>query len=277
MKPWQAVAAAAIVGALGVGWGVARIKGVAGSREVVTIAAPAGPTKVAPAADAVQTAKEDATVLDRGQETPVQERRLHAGGAGRARGGAAAAAAATACDYRNLPPREDGGDPRGQRGCADHRAASRGTRRSSGRQACRSDDDDAAKRGAARDDRADGAKGAGSPARGAAPEKVAALPAEPAAQEAAAPSEPAAEPPASGSASVQFGAAPNETEARTLAKKVVQKYGSRLHGRKPTWKTAEVGGNTVYRVRVGGLSKEAATSLCKSVKSDGGDCYVAGN
>jgi hypothetical protein len=84
-----------------------------------------------------------------------------------------------------------------------------------------------------------------------------------------------AEPPASGSSFVQFGAAANEGEARALVKKVVQKYGSRLAGRKPTWKTAEVGDKTVYRVRVVGLSREAATSLCKSVKGDGGDCYVA--
>ena len=84
-------------------------------------------------------------------------------------------------------------------------------------------------------------------------------------------------PPVSGTASVQFGAAPDEGEARALAKKVVQKYGSRLGGHKPTWKAREIGDKTVYAVRVSGLSKEAASSLCKTVKSDGGDCYVAGN
>ena len=273
VKPWQAVAAAAIVGALGVGWGVARIKGVAGSREVVTIAAPAGPTKVAPAADAGQTAKEDATVLDRGQETPVknvgstQEAPVEPVVEPPQQPPQQPAATETYRRVKTVVIREDNAvnptiaPPAVERAAAPAAppAAPTTTPQNAAPPATTAQ------------------KAAPPPPAAPPKKKVASLPAEPAAQEAAAPSEPAAEAPASGSASVQFGAAPNETEARSLAKKVVQKYGSRLGGHKPTWKIAEVGDKTVYRVRVGGLSKEAAASLCKSVKSDGGDCYVAGN
>ncbi len=272
VKPWQAVAAAAIVGALGVGWGVARIKGVAGSREVVTIAAPAGPTKVAPAADAVQTAKEDATVLDRGQETPVK----NVGTAQEApvepvvepqQAPQQPAATETYRRVKTVVIREDN--------AVNPTIAPPAVERAAAPVAPPAAPTTTPQNAAPPSTTAQKAP----PTPPAAPpkKKVASLPAEPAEPEAAAPSESAAEAPASGSASVQFGAAPNETEARALAKKVVAKYGSRLHGHKPTWKTAEVGGNTVYRVRVGGLSKEAAASLCKSVKGDGGDCYVAGN
>ncbi|MFY9657811.1 MAG: SPOR domain-containing protein, partial [Methylocystis sp.] len=249
--------------------GVARIKGVAGSREVATIAAPAGPTKVAPVADAGQTAKEDATVLDRGQETPVR----NVGSTQEApvepvvEPPRQPATTETFRRVKTVVIREDNAvnptiaPPAVERAAAPLAPPAAPT--------------------TTPQNAAPPATTAQQTAQKAPPpppkKKVASLPAEPAAQEAAAPSEPAAEAPASGSASVQFGAAPNETEARALAKKVVQKYGSRLGGHKPTWKIAEVSGNTVYRVRVGGLSKEAASSLCKSVKSNGGDCYVAGN
>jgi hypothetical protein len=273
VKPWQAVAAAAIVGALGVGWGVARIKGVAGSREVATIAAPAGPTKVAPAADAAQTTKEDATVLDRGQETPVknlgstQEAPVEPVVAPPQQQPQQPAATETYRRVKTVVIREDNAvnptiaPPAVERAAAPPAAPAAPTT---------TPQNTAPPATTAQ-------KAPPPPPAAPAKKKVASLPAEPAAQEAAEPSEPASETPASGSASVQFGAAPNETEARALAKKVVAKYGSRLHGHKPTWKIAEVGDKTVYRVRVGGLSKEAAASLCKSVKSDGGDCYVAGN
>jgi len=273
VKPWHAVALVGIVGALGVGWAIARIKGVAGSREIATIAAPAGPTKVAPAADTSQTAKEDATVLDRGQETPV----------------------------RNVVPNQEAPvepvvePPRQAASESFRRVKTVAIREDSGVNPATAPG--AVVRAANDASAAPPAVATTTPQNAAPPattaqtpkqppkKKVAAAPAEPvklqsaepAPQDGAAPSEPAAQAPSSGSASVQFGAAPNESEARALAKKVVQKYGSRLAGHKPTWKIAEVGDKTVYRVRVGGLSREAAASLCKSVKSDGGDCYVAGN
>jgi len=263
VKPWHVVALAGIVGALGVGWGIARIKGVAGSREIATIAAPAGPTKVAPAADAGQTAKEDATVLDRGQETPVRNvaPNQEAPVEPVVEPPRQAAASESFRRVKTVAIREDGGVNPATAPAAVGRAAS---------------DAPAAPPAVATTTPQNAAPPATTAQTQKPPpkKKVAAAPPEP---EAAAPAEPAAEAPSGGSASVQFGAAPNESEARSLAKKVVQKYGSRLGGHKPTWKTAEIGDKTVYRVRVGGLSKEAAASLCKRVKNDGGDCYVAGN
>jgi cytoskeletal protein RodZ len=272
VKPWHAVALAAIVGALGVGWGVARIKGVAGSREIATIAAPAGPTKVAPAAEASQTAKEVATVLDRGQETPVQ---------GVVPNQEAPvepvvepprqAASETFRRVKTVAIREDGGVNPATAPAAVGRAAN-DTAPPPPAAATTTPQNAAPPATTAQtaQKQPQRKKVAAAPAE---PAKV--LPAEPASQEAAAPSESSAEPPSSGSALVQFGSVPNESEARALANKVAQKYGSRLGGHKPTWKTAEVNDKTVYRVRVGGLSKEAATSLCKRVKNDGGDCFVA--
>ena len=272
VKPWHAVALAGLVGALGVGWGIARIKGVAGSREIATIAAPAGPTKVAPAVgDATQTAKEDATVLDRGVETPVRSVVPHQEAP--VEPAVEPPREATSQTYRRVKTvaiREDSGVNPAKAPAAVERAANDAP--AAAPAAATTTPQNAAPPATTAQKQPPKKQVAAAPSPAPTP---AAAPAKPAkAEEAAAPDSPA-EPSASGSSFVQFGAAANEDEARTLAKKVVQKYGSRLGGRKPTWKTAEVGDKTVYRVRVGGLSREAAKSLCKSVKSGGGDCYVA--
>ena len=68
-----------------------------------------------------------------------------------------------------------------------------------------------------------------------------------------------------------------EADARALMKTVVGKYRSQLGGRKPTFKMATVNDKTVYRVRVGGVSKESANAICGKVKASGGSCFVAGN
>ncbi len=78
-----------------------------------------------------------------------------------------------------------------------------------------------------------------------------------------------------GGFAVQFGAATSEAEARALVTKIATKYGSHLGGRRPTFKMAKVGDKTVYRVRVGGISKEAAAKVCSEVKGGGGSCFVA--
>ncbi len=268
VKPWHAVALACLVGALGVGWGIARIKGVGGSREIATIAAPAGPTKVAPAADASQAVKEDATVLDRGVETPVRNVVPHQEAPVEPVVEPSRQASAEAFRrVKTVAIREDNGVNPATAPAAVVRAAN---------------DAPAPPLAVTTTTPQNAAPPATTAQKPPAKKKVAVAPAEPvkpapAAAQSAAPSEQAAEPAPTGSSSVQFGAAPNESEARALAKKVVQKYGSHLAGRRPSWKIAEVGDKTVYRVRVGGLSKGAAASLCKTVKSDGGDCYVAGN
>jgi cell division septation protein DedD len=84
-------------------------------------------------------------------------------------------------------------------------------------------------------------------------------------------------PPSKGGFAVQFGAADSEADARELLKTVVSKYRSQLGGLKPTFKMATVNDKTVYRVRVGAVSKESANSICSKVKASGGSCFVAGN
>ncbi|MCQ4189095.1 SPOR domain-containing protein, partial [Methylocystis suflitae] len=86
-----------------------------------------------------------------------------------------------------------------------------------------------------------------------------------------------AAPPSKGGFAVQFGAADSEADARELLKTVVSKYRSQLGGLKPTFKMATVNDKTVYRVRVGAVSKESANAICSKVKATGGSCFVAGN
>ncbi len=59
-------------------------------------------------------------------------------------------------------------------------------------------------------------------------------------------------------------------------KTVVGKYNSQLGGRKPTFKMATVNDKTVYRVRVGGVSKKSANAICGRVKASGGACSSRG-
>jgi electron transfer flavoprotein alpha subunit len=80
-----------------------------------------------------------------------------------------------------------------------------------------------------------------------------------------------------GAFAVQFGAAATEAEAHALVTKVATKYGAQLGGHRPTFRMAKVGDKTVYRVRVGGMSKESAASVCGNVKSSGGSCFIAGD
>ena len=84
-------------------------------------------------------------------------------------------------------------------------------------------------------------------------------------------------PPVSGGYAVQFGAAGSEAEAKAMVKTVIAKYGADLGGRKPSYKIATVSERTVYRVRVGGVTKDSATTICSKVKESGGSCFVAGN
>jgi cell division protein FtsN len=76
---------------------------------------------------------------------------------------------------------------------------------------------------------------------------------------------------------VQLRAAPSESEARASANELRQRHAGALDGNTPSVRQATVDGRTVYRVRVGGLSREAATSMCNRIKADGGSCFVASN
>jgi hypothetical protein len=97
-------------------------------------------------------------------------------------------------------------------------------------------------------------------------------PAKPAVKEAAA--EPAG---AGGGFAVQLAGTPSEAEARAAATSLSSKYSSALQGRHPTFVQAKVGDKTIYRVRVGHLTEDAAKSMCSAIKGQGGNCFVAKN
>ncbi len=82
---------------------------------------------------------------------------------------------------------------------------------------------------------------------------------------------------AKGSYSVQLAAPESEQEARAIQVKAMKKLGNELTGYRTSIRKAAVGDKTVYRVRVGDLSREEAVGLCQRMKSGGTDCFVARN
>lgn len=87
----------------------------------------------------------------------------------------------------------------------------------------------------------------------------------------------AAEPAASGDWAVQLAGEPSEADARAAATRYAAKYGSSLQGRHPTFVSATVGEKTIYRVRVGHLSKPSAQGMCNAIKQQGGACFIVKN
>ena len=57
--------------------------------------------------------------------------------------------------------------------------------------------------------------------------------------------------------------------------KLNAKYESALNGSTIGVHKAVVKGETIYRLRVVGLSKADAAALCARLKGDGGDCFIA--
>jgi SPOR domain len=102
--------------------------------------------------------------------------------------------------------------------------------------------------------------------------KVAA--AEPAAPPAAQPADTAAAA-APGAWAVQLAAPKSEAEAQTTVARLNAKYASALGGSPLGVHKAVVGGETIYRVRVVGMSKADAAALCARLKGDGGECFIA--
>ncbi|WP_262297800.1 SPOR domain-containing protein [Microvirga sesbaniae] len=86
----------------------------------------------------------------------------------------------------------------------------------------------------------------------------------------------AAETTPTGGFSVQLGLANSEAAAQTAFASYQRKY-SDLEGKPALIRKAEVNGSTIYRVRVGPLSKEDASSLCSKLQGQGGQCFVAKN
>ena len=91
---------------------------------------------------------------------------------------------------------------------------------------------------------------------------------------------PAAETESAGSGggfAVQLAAPGSEAEAKSVSSKLGAKFASALSGHRLGFHKADSKGKSVYRVRVGSLSKEDAVSLCEKLKADGGTCFVAKN
>ena len=103
---------------------------------------------------------------------------------------------------------------------------------------------------------------------------------------AAADSPPAAAPPATAPApataaeggggwAVQLAAPRSEADAQSAIAKLKGKYADALGDSALSIHQADVKGQTIYRVRVGGLSKSDASALCSKLKAGGGDCFIA--
>ncbi len=82
---------------------------------------------------------------------------------------------------------------------------------------------------------------------------------------------------AKGTYAVQLSAPESEEEARAIQVKMMKKHGNDLSGFRTSIRKAVVGDKTVYRVRVGDLSREQAASLCQRIQSGGTACFVAKN
>ena len=79
----------------------------------------------------------------------------------------------------------------------------------------------------------------------------------------------------SGGWSVQLAAPKSEAEAKSTATKLTSKYGAELNGSAIGVHKAEVNGETIYRLRVSGLTKADAAAMCARLKGEGGQCFIA--
>ncbi len=76
---------------------------------------------------------------------------------------------------------------------------------------------------------------------------------------------------------VQFAAPRSEADAQRAISRLKSKYSSELGDAELGVHKADVNGQTIYRVRAGGLSKADAAALCAKLKAGGGDCFIARN
>jgi hypothetical protein len=80
---------------------------------------------------------------------------------------------------------------------------------------------------------------------------------------------------ASGGWAVQLAAPKSEAEASSEMARLNSKYGADLNGSALGVHKAVVNGETIYRLRVVGLTKADAAALCARLKGDGGACFIA--
>ncbi len=74
---------------------------------------------------------------------------------------------------------------------------------------------------------------------------------------------------------VQLAAPHSEADAKSAINRLKSKYADALGDSELGVHEADVKGQTIYRVRVTGLSKGDAGALCAKLKAGGGDCFVA--
>ncbi len=78
----------------------------------------------------------------------------------------------------------------------------------------------------------------------------------------------------SGGWSVQLAAPRSEAEAKTKVAQLTSKYSAELNGAPIGVHKAEVHGETIYRLRVSGLTKADAAAMCAHLKGEGGQCFI---
>ena len=78
----------------------------------------------------------------------------------------------------------------------------------------------------------------------------------------------------SGGWSVQLAAPRSEEEAKTKVAQLTSKYSAELNGSPIGVHKAEVHGETIYRLRVSGLTKADAAAMCAHLKGEGGQCFI---
>ena len=76
---------------------------------------------------------------------------------------------------------------------------------------------------------------------------------------------------------MQFGAPASENEARTMIANLKKSSPKTFDGLSFVVQKADNNGRTIFRVRVIGLARDGAISLCEQMKSSGTQCFVAKN
>ncbi len=79
----------------------------------------------------------------------------------------------------------------------------------------------------------------------------------------------------SGGWSVQLAAPKSEAEAQSTMTRLNSKYAAELNGSAIGVHKAQVNGETIYRLRVSGLTKADAAAMCARLKGEGGQCFIA--
>ena len=77
-----------------------------------------------------------------------------------------------------------------------------------------------------------------------------------------------------GTFGLQLAASPSEADANAAFAKLKKKYPGELGSLSANVHQSDTGGKPVYRVRVGGMSREEASALCSKLMAGGGSCFV---